>query len=220
MIASSMDIVDLSSDSEEGIIYLSSDSEDNNKFYSCREDDTDYEDPVSPFHLSLGPLSTAPDQNSVEQPADWEYDDWREIAKREYDDWHEIAKKEYDDWFSRRKASSSYSPVENRSTNEMSSGVSNDIKRVLPLSITYGSSAKSEHIYAPNCGHEYPRSFANRSFSPQSFAPNQSSLGDNRIKEEATMKFSGFQRNTGNGNGMSSSTMATGDILFTIHEIF
>jgi len=90
MIASSMDIIDLSSDIEEGIIDLSSDSEDNNEFHSCREDDTDYDDPVSP-------LSTAPDQKSVEQP-----------TSLEYDDWHEIAKKEYDDWFSSRNASSSY----------------------------------------------------------------------------------------------------------------
>lgn len=166
-----MDIVDLSSDSEseEGIVYLSSDSEDSNEFHSCRGDDTDYEDPVSPFHLAIVPHSGAPDQNSVEQPTGWEYDDW-----------HEIAKKEYDDWFSRRKASSSYSPAENRSTNEMSSGVSNDIKRVLPLSITYGSAAKSEHRYTPNGEHQLPQSFTN-------------------------------------GNGMSSSTMETGDILFTIH---
>ena len=209
MIASSMDIIDLSSDIEEGIIDLSSDSEDNNEFHSCREDDTDYDDPVSPYHLPLVPLSTAPDQKSVEQP-----------TSLEYDDWHEIAKKEYDDWFSSRNASSSYSPVENRSTTEMSSGVSNDISRDIPLSITYGSAAKSEHFYVPSVEHQLPQSFTNGSFSPQSFAPTHSSLGDNIIKEEPAMKFSGFQRFSANGNGMSSSTMPTGDILFTIHERF
>lgn len=209
MIASSMDIVDLSSDSEEDIIYLSSDSEDNNEFHSCRGDDTDYEDPVSPFHLPLVPYSGPPDQKSVEHPTAWQYDDW-----------HDIAKKEYDDWFSSREASSSYRPVENRSTTEMNSGVSNDIKRVLPLSITLGSAAKSERSYAPNGEHQLPQSFTNRSFSPHSFAPNQSSLGDNRIKEEPSVKFTGFQGRTGNGNGMSSSTMPTGDILFTICDIF
>jgi len=226
MIASSMDIIDLSSDIEEGIIDLSSDSEDNNEFHSCREDDTDYDDPVSPYHLPLVPLSTAPDQKSVEQPTSLEYDDWHEIAKKEYDDWfssrnasssyddwHKIAKKEYDDWFSSRNASSSYSPVENRSTTEMSSGVSNDISRDIPLSITYGSAAKSEHFYVPSVEHQLPQSFTNGSFSPQSFAPTHSSLGDNIIKEEPAMKFSGFQRFTANGNGMSSSTMPTDDVF-------
>ncbi|RLM66307.1 putative ATP-dependent helicase C17A2.12-like [Panicum miliaceum] len=208
-----MDIIDLSSDSEEGIIDLSSDSEDNNEFHSCREDDTDYDDPVSPYHLPLVPLSTAPDQNSVEQP-----------TSLEYDDWHEIAKKEYDDWFSSRNASSSYSPVDNRSTTEMSSGVSNDISRDLPLSITYGSAAKSEHFYVPSVEHQLPQSFTDGSFSPQSFAPNHSSLDDNRIKEEPAMKFSGFQRFTANGNGMSSSTMPTDDVFIyggsRSHRIF
>jgi len=233
MIASSMDIIDLSSDIEEGIIDLSSDSEDNNEFHSYREDDTDYDDAISPYHMPLVPLSTSPDQNSVEQPTSLEYDDWHEIAKKEYDDWfssrnasssyddwHKIAKKEYDDWFSSRNASSSYSPVENRSTTEMSSGVSNDISRDIPLSITYGSAAKSEHFYVPSFEHQLPQSCTNESFSPQSFAPNHSSLGENRIKEEPAVKFSGFQRFTDNGNGMSSSTMPTGDILFTIHERF
>jgi hypothetical protein len=192
MIASSMDIIDLSSDSEGEIIDLSSDSDDNNEFHSCREDDTDYEDPVSPFHLSLV---------NVEQPTGLEYDDW-----------HEIAKKEYDDWFNRRNALSSYSPVENRSNNEMSSGVSNDIKRDIPLSKTDGSAAKSEHFYCPNVEHQLPQSFTYANFSPQSFASNHSSVGDNRIKEEPAVKFGGFQRRTANGNGMSSSTTPTGAI--------
>ena len=222
MIGSSMDIIDLSSDNEEGIIDLCSDSEDSNEFHSCREDDTDYDDPVSPYHLPLVPLSTAPDQKSVEQPTSLEYDDWfsSRNASSSYDDWHKIAKKEYDDWFSSRNASSSYSPVENRSTTEMSSGVSNDISRDIPLSITYGSAAKSEHFYVPSVEHQLPQSCTNESFSPQSFAPNHSSLGENRIKEEPAVKFSGFQRFSANGNGMSSSTMPSGDILFTIHERF
>ncbi|CAN6236338.1 unnamed protein product [Urochloa humidicola] len=190
MIASDMDIIDLSSDSEEGIIDLCSDSEDNSEFHSCREDDTDYEDPVSPFYLPLVPLSTAPDQNSVEQPTGMGYDDW-----------HEIAKKEYDDWFSIRNAPSSSTPVDN------------DIKREIPLSITYGFAAKPEQFYAPNVEHQLPQSFTNGSFSPQSFAPNHSSLGDNRIKEDPTLNFSGFQRCTANGNGMSSSTMSTDDVF-------
>jgi len=198
-----MDIIDLSSDNEEGIIDLCSDSEYNNEFHSCREDDTDYDDAISPYHMPLVPLSTSPDQNSVEQPTSLEYDV----------DWHEIAKKEYDDWFSSRNASSSYSPVENRSTTEMSSGMSNDISRDLPLSITYGSAAKSEHFYVPSFEHQLPQSCTNESFSPQSFAPNHSSLGENRIKEEPAVKFSGFQRFTDNGNGMSSSTMPTDDIF-------
>ncbi|CAL5029860.1 unnamed protein product [Urochloa decumbens] len=187
MIVSNMDIIDLTSDSEEGIIDLCSDSEDNNEFHSCREYYTDYEDPVSPFHLPLVPLSTAPDQNIVEQPTDI--------------DWHEIAKKEYDDWFSSRNASSSSTPVEN------------DIKRDIPLSITYGSAAKPEQFYDPNVEHQLPQSFANGSFSPQSFAPNHSSLGDNRIKEDPTLNFSGFQGCTANGNGMSSSTTPTDDVF-------
>ncbi|CAO2036618.1 unnamed protein product [Urochloa humidicola] len=190
MIPSNMDIIDLSSDGEDGIIDLCSDSEDNSEFHSCREDDTDYEDPVSPFHLPLVPLSTSPDQNSVEQP-----------TSMEYDDWHEIAKKEYDDWFSSRNASSSYSPVEN------------DIKRDIPLSITYGSAAKPEQFHGPNFEHQLPQSFTNGSFSPQSFAPNHSSLGDNIIKEDPTLNFGGFQRCTANGNGMSSSTMPTDDVF-------
>ncbi|RLM74922.1 putative ATP-dependent helicase C17A2.12-like [Panicum miliaceum] len=209
-----MDIIDLSSDSEEGIIDLSSDSEDNNEFHSCREDDTDYDDPVSPYHLPLVPLNTAPDQNSVEQPTSLEYDV----------DLHQIAKKEYDNWFSSRNASSSYSPVDNRSTTEMSSGVSNDISRDLPLSITYGSAAKSEQFYVPSVEHQLPQSFTNGSFSPQSFAPNHSSLDGNRIKEEPAMKFSGFQRFTASGNGMSSFTMPRDDVFIyggpRSHRIF
>ncbi|RCV35545.1 hypothetical protein SETIT_7G248400v2 [Setaria italica] len=191
MIVSNMDIIDLSSDSEGDIIDLSSDSDGNNEFHSWREDDTDYEDPVSPFELPLFPLSTALDQ----------YDNWQ------------IAKKEYDDWFNSRNASSSYSPVENRSTTEMSSGVSNDIKRDIPLSITYGSAAKSEPFHGPNVEHQFPQSFTNGNFSPQSFASNHSSLGDNRIKEEPAVKFGGFQRCTANGNGMSSSTIPTDDVF-------
>jgi hypothetical protein len=38
-------------------------------------------------------------------------------------------------------------------------------------------------------------------------------LGDNRIKEEPTMKVYGFQRSAANANGMSSSTVSTGDTL-------
>lgn len=117
MLPSSMDIIDLTSDSEEGIIDLSSDSEDNTPFLPYyREEDVGYDDPISPFHLSFFPHSTAPYWNSME----------------ELDDWHVVAKKEYDDWLS-TKASSSYSPIEDISTTEMNNKVSNNIKRTLSV---------------------------------------------------------------------------------------
>lgn len=111
-----MDIIDLSSDSEAGIIDLSSDSEDNTLFLPYREEDVDYDDPVSPFCLSFFPHNTAPDWNNME----------------EFDDWRVVAKKEYDDWFS-SNASSSYSPVEGISTTEVNNKVSNNIKRTLSI---------------------------------------------------------------------------------------
>jgi hypothetical protein len=116
MLPSSMDIIDLSSDSEEGIIDLSSDSEDNTLFLPYyREEDVDYDDP-SPFLLPFFPHNTAPDWNSME----------------ELDDWRVVAKKEYDDWF-RTNASSSYSPVEDISTTEVNNKVSNNTKRTLSI---------------------------------------------------------------------------------------
>ena len=109
MLPSSMDIIDLSSDSEDGIIDLSSDSEENTLFLPYREEDVDS---FSPFRLSFFP----PDWNSME----------------EFDDWRVVAKKEYDDWFS-TNASSSYSPVEDISTTEVNNKVSNNIKRTLSI---------------------------------------------------------------------------------------
>lgn len=136
MLPSSMDIIDLSSDSEDGIIDLTSDSEDNTLFlpYNYKEENLDYDDPVSPFLLSLFPHNSAPDWNSME----------------DFEDWRVVAKKEYDDWFS-TNASSSYSPGEDISTTEMNNKVSNDTKWTFPLSMTNSSAAKSEHFLFPNC---------------------------------------------------------------------
>ena len=113
MLPSSMDIIDLSSDSEDGIIDLSSDSEENTPFLPYREEDVNYDDP---FRLSFFPHNTAPDWNSME----------------EFDDWRVVAKKEYDDWFN-TNASSSYTPVEVISTTEVNNKVSNNIKRTLSI---------------------------------------------------------------------------------------
>ncbi|WVZ87280.1 hypothetical protein U9M48_033941 [Paspalum notatum var. saurae] len=190
-----MDIIDLSSDSEGDIIDLSSDSEDNTGFLPYREDDVDKDDPVSPYHLISFPPSTAPDWNNVDA-----YDNWC------------IAKKEYDDWFSSKQPSSSYSPVGYGSHIELSNGLGNDIKRTIPLSITNCPTVKCEPFYAQNVEHQPPQSFTHGSFIPQPFASSHSSLGDSRIKEEPDLKFTGFQRCTANGNGMSSS-MPTDDVF-------
>ena len=74
-------------------------------------------------------------------------------------------------------------------------------------------------FYSQNVEHQLPQSFTYGSFVPQSFAPSHSSLGDNRIKEEPSMTFSGFQRCSASGNGIPSSTVPIGDILFYYPEI-
>uniref|UniRef100_A0A0A9BWS8 Uncharacterized protein n=1 Tax=Arundo donax TaxID=35708 RepID=A0A0A9BWS8_ARUDO len=96
----------------------------------------------------------------------------------------------------------------------------NDIKRTLPLLLTNGATAKYEHFNASNGARQFLQSFAKgspRSFSPHSFVFSQSSLGDNRIKEEPVVKSNGFQRCATNGNGTSSSTMSAGSSLRQYH---
>jgi hypothetical protein len=69
-------------------------------------------------------------------------------------------------------------------------------------------------FYSQNDEHQLPQSFTYGSFIPQSFVPSHSSLGDNWVKEEPSMTFSGFQRCTVSGSEMPSSTVPIGDILF------
>ncbi|KAL6844536.1 hypothetical protein ACP4OV_026209 [Aristida adscensionis] len=224
MFASSMDVIDVSSDSDnEGIIDLSSDSEDNIGPHSNREDDLDSEDSDSCFYQPLVSLSTT-DHNSIKQPISLQ-----------------------DTWFS-TPASSSYRRAENGSTTEMSSkmtnlftpvnhgtsmGIPHDSAHAIPndqsngslearddnksdlqlLLLTNGTSANSEYYCASNGERQFPQSFtegSSRSFSenrilPQSFDSNHSSLGGNSIKEESSVPSDGFQRCATNGNEVFSS---------------
>ncbi|XP_066349545.1 helicase-like transcription factor CHR28 isoform X2 [Miscanthus floridulus] len=70
-----------------------------------------------------------------------------------------------------------------------------------------------EVISTTEVNNKLPQSFTYGSVIPQSFAPSHSSLGDNRIKEEPSMTFSGFQRCSASGNGMPSSTVPIDDIF-------
>ncbi|KAL6651979.1 hypothetical protein ACP70R_010904 [Stipagrostis hirtigluma subsp. patula] len=230
LLASSMDIIDVSSDSE-GIIELSSDSEENIDSRSNREDEFDHDDSDSCFYQPLVSLSTKMDQNSIEQPISFEDDDWS----------------------SNTAASPSYRHAENGSNTEMSSKatglfapvnhgsfmgtphdsahdipndqfidnvkaplISNDNKRALPLLLTCGAAASSENLCASNGADQFPQSFTEGSSRccSENRIPSQpfaSSLGDNMIEEESNVKFDGFQRCPANENG--STTMGSSRCL-------
>ncbi|GJN26356.1 hypothetical protein PR202_gb14282 [Eleusine coracana subsp. coracana] len=281
MIPGSVDIIDLSSDSEVDIIDLCSDNEETSDFLSGRADDLDFQDPDNYSHQSGISLSTS-DQNSLE----------------------ESISLDGDDLFSSTQTSPCYEPVENKPTTTMRCEVPNsfppvshgssvgmphesacavpndqcnddmgklyvcnddkktlpllltngaavksehfsapngassdsahaipngqrmdnvgalyackDNTRILPSSLTSGTTAKSEHSYAPYGALQFPQYFPRvipGSFSPQSFASSYSIKGDNKIKEEPTVKSNGFQSCSVNGNGTSSSTVSTGGIL-------
>ncbi|XP_062184169.1 helicase-like transcription factor CHR28 isoform X2 [Phragmites australis] len=231
MFASSMDIIDVSSDSED-IIDLCSDSEDNIDLHSDREDDLGCEDPDNSFHqLRVSPITTS-DQNSVQPPISLEDYDWlsciqassshRPAENRSTTEMSKVpfAPVNHGSFMGMPHDSAHAIPIGQWIDNVGTLHVSDDNKKTLPLSLTNGTAAKSEHFYASNDAHQFPQSFtqgSSRIFSEnrilhQSIEPNHSSLGDNRIKEELTVKSNGFQRCLANGNGMSSSTMPTDDV--------
>jgi hypothetical protein len=165
MIPSSDDIIDLSSDSEDDIIDLCSDNEENSDFRSDRADDLDYEDPDNDFNRPCVSLSTS-DQNNLEQPINLE-GDYLFSSTQASSCCRPVDRK------STTTAMSSEVPNPLLPVNHGSSAgmphestfaipddqcndavgklyACNDYKGTLPLLLTNGAPAKSEHFDAPS----------------------------------------------------------------------
>uniref|UniRef100_J3M1N6 Uncharacterized protein n=2 Tax=Oryza brachyantha TaxID=4533 RepID=J3M1N6_ORYBR len=222
------------------IIDLSSDSEDNGSLCSYREDGLDFDDPNDGldfddpndgFNQVPVSLNTAFGKNSAEQLV--RLDDYT--------------------WSKNTHGLSSHSP-EDRSDVEIRSDINTDFNihnsnwqyntlphpfmsssyRSHPLCGTGGNNIESTHLTVkPNTVHyyngtEFPslrKSYVSYGQGvstdeddddvyevqpPQSFLFSRSSLGNNRIEEESTVKCNSFQTNAANGIEMPTSAMSTG----------
>jgi hypothetical protein len=129
---SSEGVIDLSSDSEDDIIDLYSDNEENSDFRSGRADDLDYEDPDNDFNQPRVSLNTS-DQNSLEQPISLE---------------GAAAKSEHFNALSGSPSDSAH--VNGQYMDDPEALYACNVKnRILPLLLTNGAAANSEHSYIP-----------------------------------------------------------------------
>ncbi|KAL5216115.1 hypothetical protein ABZP36_007516 [Zizania latifolia] len=213
MFASNMDIIDLCSDSEDNI-----------SLCSDREDDVDSDDPNDGVNQLPVLHSTTFGQNGAEKLIRLEDDDWLNstYASSSYRPPVNIPNTE---------SSSEINIGLNIQTWQYSTPPLPFISSSYtshPLNLTGGNNIESAHLTmnantaqrsvvngigfpspAISTGNDDDDVYECRVL-PHSFLSSNSNLGVNKIEEESTVKYNGFQTSTANGIGIPKSAMSTG----------
>ncbi|KAF0910828.1 hypothetical protein E2562_004795 [Oryza meyeriana var. granulata] len=239
MLASNMDIIDLCSDSEDNVSYCSD-----------RENDLDFDDPSDGVNQVPVSCNTAfgIGKNSAEQLVRLDDDNW---LNNTHASSYRPAENRSDIESSSDVNTDLNIQNSNWQYGTLPHPFMSSSYRSHPLSLTGGNNIESTHLTVkPNTVHYNGIGFPSSAIAsshkpyvsygqdvstddddddvyevlPQSFPFSHSSLGDNRIEEESTVKYNGFQTSAANGIEMPTSAMPTGGVYayggLNSHRIF